>query len=192
MHDNKLRYYAAGEYGSKNNRPHYHAIIFNVPDSEMFYNAWHLNGEPIGSIHVGNVSTDSVAYTMKYIDKPSRIPFHARDDRAKEFSLMSKGLGFSYLERPGIQNYHTSDLSRLYITKLDGHKIAMPRYYRNKLYSEAEMKLQTALIAHIVEQAEMEERRHFSHQLLTYEEVKDSERFGRYQRFYANQKNRDL
>lgn len=188
---NKLKYYAVGEYGSKGARPHYHAIIFNVPDTQMFYDAWHLNSDPIGGVYVGSVSSDSIAYTMKYIDKANFKQRHHRDDRLKEFSLMSKGLGSSYLDRPGIKAYHTADLTRMYMTKLSGHKIAMPRYYRNKLYTEQEMKLQALLVANIVEAADRNARLHHNHSML-YDDLMESEKYGRYQHFYSNQKDRDL
>jgi len=42
-------------------------------------------------------TTASVAYTMKYIDKPSKPRIHSRDDRARQFPLMSKKLGENYL-----------------------------------------------------------------------------------------------
>lgn len=64
-----IKYYAAGEYGSKFNRPHYHAIMFNVPDIELFAKAWSLDGIQLGAVHVGSVTGDSIAYTMKYIAK---------------------------------------------------------------------------------------------------------------------------
>lgn len=143
---NKLKYYACGEYGTKNKRPHYHAIVFNVPDAEMFYDAWKVNGQHFGQIVVGEVTGNSIAYTMKYIDKAGTVeglypgwkPFVGRDDRVKEFALMSKGMGASYMT-DRIRKYHTDDLSRTYITVDGGFKIAMPRYYKNKIYSEDEL-----------------------------------------------------
>lgn len=40
--DSKLKYYVAGEYGSRTYRPHYHAIIFNLPDNnvELLLKTW--------------------------------------------------------------------------------------------------------------------------------------------------------
>lgn len=83
----QIKYYAAGEYGGKTNRPHYHIIIFNAK-LELLQPAWDL-----GQIHYGQVSDASIGYTLKYISKPSRIPLHRNDDRQKEFALMSKNLG---------------------------------------------------------------------------------------------------
>ena len=48
--DKKLVYYFAGEYGPKTFRPHYHAIVFNVMDPELFGKAWQK-----GQVVVGNV-----------------------------------------------------------------------------------------------------------------------------------------
>ena len=30
----KIKYYVAGEYGSTNHRPHYHAVIFGAPNDK--------------------------------------------------------------------------------------------------------------------------------------------------------------
>ena len=34
--EHNIRYYAVAEYGSKTHRPHYHALIWNFPESHMF------------------------------------------------------------------------------------------------------------------------------------------------------------
>lgn len=149
--DNKLRYYAAGEYGDQNWRPHYHAIIFNCPQTAHFHSAWSIYHKksdtyiPIGHVDIGTVSGDSIAYTAKYIHKSKRIPLHARDDRIPEFSLMSKGLGDNYIT-PATKNYHKKNLDQLYLTNPGGHKIAMPRYYRDKIFTDQEKAQQVDLV----------------------------------------------
>lgn len=130
-----IKYYVAGEYGGKTNRPHYHAIIFNVPNEYDIEKTWKL-----GQCHYGKVEAASVGYTLKYMDKPKRIPMHVNDDRIREFGLMSKGLGSSYLTQ-SIINYHHADLiNRFHLTIEDGKKIAMPRYYKQKIYTDQERK----------------------------------------------------
>lgn len=191
--DSKLKYYAVGEYGSQYQRPHYHAIIFNVPEQEMFFDAWSLDGVPFGIVHVGTVTGDSIAYTAKYIDKPNFSKKHGRDDRVAEFSLMSKGLGSNYLTDDMI-NYHRSDSSRMYVTKEGGYRIALPRYYRDKIFSEHELNLQIPVIQAVADKQEEEMRREF--ELLgypsgyTYEMWKSNHRYSRYVKFYKNQKSR--
>ncbi|QCQ84629.1 replication initiator protein [Blackfly microvirus SF02] len=130
-----IKYYVCGEYGTLNWRPHYHAIIFNVR-MELLQDAWGL-----GEIHYGNVSGASVGYTLKYISKPGRVPQHKNDDRQKEFSLMSKGLGANYLT-PKMVKWHKNDLeNRMHLNLQGGKKCAMPRYYKNKLYSDQEKEI---------------------------------------------------
>lgn len=189
--ESKIRYYAAGEYGSKNKRPHYHAIVFNVPDKEMLHSAWGM-----GSVVVGTVQSESVAYTMKYIDKAGSVPAHRRDDRLKEFSVMSKGLGSCYLDRRGVVDYHRSDVTRNYVTKMSGHKVPMPRYYRNKIFTEDERKQNVPAILDAMVAAENRRRLLYYHENpglpFSFEEHNELEKHGRYHSFIKNQKNRDL
>lgn len=125
-----LKYYAVGEYGTHGQRPHYHMVLFNSL-IEHIDPAWSM-----GSIYYGDVGPASVGYCLKYMMKKGRIPVHGRDDRQPEFSLMSKGLGKNYLT-PSMVKWHLADpSSRLYCTTLDNHKIAMPRYYKGKLFSD--------------------------------------------------------
>lgn len=128
----KIRYFVVGEYGSKTMRPHYHLIIFNAELDDL-YLAWKKGG-----IHVGTVTGASIGYTLKYMLKEKQIPRHNNDDRLPEFQNMSKGLGYNYLTDK-IRKWHEDDLyNRMYIPIEGGKKIAMPRYFREKIYSEEE------------------------------------------------------
>lgn len=146
----KLKYYAVGEYGEKSNRPHYHIILFNAKYSTID-KAWMLDNKYIGTVHVPieNINEAMVGYTLKYISKPSKVPMHKNDDRLKEFSLMSKGLGENYLTK-NIKKWHTQNSeavqTRQYIVLKGGKKIALPRYYKNKLYNDIQ-KLQIQIAA---------------------------------------------
>lgn len=137
--DVSLKYYACGEYGTKSWRPHYHIILFNFPHcqdyNEVITPIWGF-----GSIDVGTVTPQSIAYVLKYMSKPKRVPLHLNDNRQPEFSLMSKGLGANYLT-PNIIKYHNADMTRVYLTKADGVKMAMPRYYKDKLYTDEQKEL---------------------------------------------------
>lgn len=125
-----IKYYAVGEYGGRTRRPHYHLILFNAK-TELVQPAWSL-----GQVHYGQVSGASVGYTLKYMNKP-RKNTHRNDDREKEFSLMSKGLGANYLSEKMV-HWHKADLEQRMYCNIDGKKIAMPRYYKNKIYTEQE------------------------------------------------------
>lgn len=130
--DRSIKYYAVGEYGGKTFRPHYHIILFNA-ELELIQPSWDK-----GHVHYGYVTGASVGYTMKYISKPGKIPLHRNDDRQPEFALMSKGLGKDYLT-PQMCQWHKQDLlNRMYLNYDGGKKCSMPRYYKDRIYSQAE------------------------------------------------------
>lgn len=134
-----IKYFAVGEYGTNYLRPHYHAIIFNATQDDIL-KAWALDGKTLGSVHFGGVTGASVGYTLKYMSKKSRIPMHKNDDRQPEFALMSKGLGSGYLT-PAMIAWHTKAVqSRMYCVIEGGKKISMPRYYKDRVYSDEQRK----------------------------------------------------
>lgn len=124
----KIKYYACGEYGTRKYRPHYHIILFNVYSFALIQECWKY-----GKIDLQTDAKEgSFAYTAGYISKPHRIPMHKNDDRVKEFSRMSKGIGADYVEKT--KRWHLADVeNRAYV--MDGKvKYPMPRYYKNKIY----------------------------------------------------------
>lgn len=128
----KIKYYFVGEYGSKGHRPHYHAILFGA-DEDNIVNAWDK-----GNVQIGTVTEASVAYTLTYlIVKSSLDKKHARDDRIKEFQLMSKGLGEGYITDEVIKSYK-KDIYKMHILQEDGTKIGIPKFYRDKIFSDKE------------------------------------------------------
>ena len=72
----RLRYYAVGEYGTHGGRPHYHILLFNATDENTIRKAWRdSKGKPIGIVHVGKVEAASIAYVTKYIIQKDTYPF---------------------------------------------------------------------------------------------------------------------
>lgn len=182
VHKNeKITYYACGEYGSNNYRPHYHAIIFNCREDEIA-RAWQL-----GEVHIGKVTGASIAYTLKYINKGKIIPMHQNDDRIPEFSLMSKGMGSNFLT-PSTIEFYKNDLSKAYITIEDGIKIALPRYYKNKIYSEHEQKSQAFLVKRLVEQHDQRVRREYKSTYGSEEGFDEQIESGKRSRYYRQRK----
>jgi len=185
----KLKYYAVGEYGSKNYRPHYHIILFNLEDPEYIAQSWNA-----GTVHIGNVSGASIAYTCKYIAKPSRIPLHKNDDRIPEFSLISKGIGTGYLT-PQMVAYHTADLERNYVTLLGNVKVAMPKYYRDKILDDQQKADQRLLITAAIAKAQAEHEAKFRQiygDFADYAAYLVSERQYNHDHYYKNQSPRNL
>lgn len=127
-----IKYFAVGEYGTRTKRPHYHLVLFNA-DLELIQDAWQQ-----GHVHYGTVTGGSVGYTLKYMMKwQDKTQF---GDLPREFSLMSKGLGINYLTAQKIAWHKRLLHDRVYIPLEGGKKIAMPRYYRDKIYNEHQKK----------------------------------------------------
>lgn len=94
----------------------------------------------MGSVHFGQVTGASIGYTLKYICKRCVIGLADWDDRVPAFQLMSKGMGKAYLTDSMIR-WHRSDMdNRLYCT-IDGKKITLPRYYKERIYAPEELDL---------------------------------------------------
>lgn len=133
-HGKGLKYYACGEYGTETNRPHYHAIIFNLPqlwllDPNYLESTWKH-----GRIHIGDANIKTIHYTLKYMMKDQAE--NNDQGREKTFSLMSKGLGLSYLTpqmRAYIKNQQTGT-----VTMPGGTIQVMPRYYKDKSLTQVE------------------------------------------------------
>jgi len=125
-----VKYYACGEYGGTTCRPHYHAILFGATPTAVS-NAWDL-----GHSYNGEVNIKTIQYVTGYIIKPKLVGFNPGDDRQREFSHMSKKLGLSYLTDE-IRAYHENGL-KSFVTLEGGQKQRLPRYYRDKIFTDAE------------------------------------------------------
>lgn len=129
-----IKYYVVAEYGDKCGRPHYHALLFNA-SIDKIQPAWDL-----GEVHYGQVSGASIGYTLKYMMKHAPRIKKSDAGAMAEFAMMSKGIGQSYLCGDNVA-WHLSDWkNRAYLNIGDGKKCAMPRYYRERLYTEYERK----------------------------------------------------
>jgi len=134
---NKLKYYACGEYGTRTQRPHYHAVLFNLPhwliaNPQQISDTWKN-----GHIHIVNNNLKTINYVVGYMQKQGMVKLNEQDNRAPEFSLMSKGMGNAYLTDAMIQYYRSRKL--FCIVKEEGQIISMPRYYKNIIYTKEEL-----------------------------------------------------
>lgn len=190
------KYYLVGEYGSQNWRPHYHIILFSnshyTKDQLLvqLYKSWDK-----GVIDVGTVTGASVAYTLKYVQKPKRVPVHRNDDRVPEFSLMSKGLGAHFLTE-NVKQFYRENLEQNYVVQ-DGFKLAMPRYYREKILSSEQKLQQRKIIRSSVFSKEAARQSAFflahpSALAVDYETYKNENRLSAYNSFFKNQSIRKL
>lgn len=127
----KIKYYAVGEYGSKKGRPHYHIILFNCSNPEYLQKAWgkgFVYSPMLNSLY-------GVKYVLKYLNKSEKT-----NKQFPEFTRISKGIGLNYLDLHTV-NYHRLSFSRTYVRNSAGYRIAMPKYYKDKIFSEKEKKL---------------------------------------------------
>lgn len=131
----KIKYYAVSEYGDETHRPHYHIILFNAHMVDV-EKSWRL-----GNIHNGNVEEGSIKYVTGYFAKQTKVPMFEGDDREKEFSCCSNGLGESYLTPKAIAWHKADLLERCYLPAKGGQKVPMPRYYKEKIYTKHELLL---------------------------------------------------
>ena len=138
----KFRYFLVSEYGTTGCRPHYHALLFNVHADfdELYY--FLLTTWRQGKCHVGTVTPKSINYVTKYVINNQRVDTSKGYDRC--FTLMSRkpGLGARYVET--MRGFHNADKSRMYGVDTGGKKVALPRFYRDKLYSTTTIKLNSA------------------------------------------------
>lgn len=153
---NRIRYFACGEYGDENQRPHYHAIIYgyDFPDKypcgvnkqgDTLYTSPFLSQVwPFGYNWIGNVTFQSCAYVARYILKKQKskdVEHHIMVDPDtgemffgdKQFCIMSRGGRAPEGENLGgigsrwFKKFK-SDTDKDYIT-LSGQRIGLPKFY---------------------------------------------------------------
>ena len=81
----KIRFFACGEYGDKNLRPHYHLILFNydfsddrqllrqTPYGPLYISDFLFRLWPYGFHTIGNVTFKSCAYVARYVTKKCMV-----------------------------------------------------------------------------------------------------------------------
>lgn len=151
--DLNQRYYIAGEYGTKGHRPHYHALLFNLPVLneldlyDLIGKSWQK-----GHSYIGTVTERSISYVAKYLLKGSVIPEGCEDP----FSLMSRkpGIGATYVQR--MADWHKSDINRYYVPR-GKNKTVMPRLYKEKLYTKDERLKQKEIITELADKKERDD-----------------------------------
>ncbi len=148
----EVRYFHCGEYGEKNSRPHYHAIIFGMDfeDKELFsvrdeiklYTSETLAELwPHGFVTIGSVTMESCAYVARYVCKKQKgknaEKHYIRWDPLTgegipiepEYATMSRkpGIGKTWLD-----NYKNDVYPHDYVV-IKKHKIRPPRFYDKQL-----------------------------------------------------------
>lgn len=145
-HGTKIRYFHCGEYGDENNRPHYHAIIFNFKIDDKVYHKKLDNGHKLytspsvsalwanGHVYIGAVSFDSCAYVARYVTKkitgdPAADHYQGRKP---EYCTMSRnpGIGKLFYEK------FKTDIYPNDFVIMNGHRVNVPKAYDEYLERE--------------------------------------------------------
>lgn len=118
-----MKYFAVGEYGSKSDRPHYHAIILSdrIIDKNIIKENWKY-----GMVDIGVVEPASINYVLKYVTKSIYERNRLEKFRQNPFMICSKGIGLDY----AIDNFRQINSNKRLIVK--GNDVGIPRYYVKK------------------------------------------------------------
>lgn len=156
-YESKIRFFISSEYGPQTQRPHYHGILFNVSDSILIprdsssplfsrceYGSISFINRKItdiwgnGSVTISPLVRERASYCAKYFINRKNVD----DILTPNFSLMSRNPGIGSLYAKSIaykvRYYH---LNSCLTDK--GTYTALPRLYKNKIYTEEERKLLT-------------------------------------------------
>lgn len=145
----KLKYYGVYEYGDQFNRPHAHYILFNVRDIANIDLSWGR-----GNIEVDHdVNVNNIDYVLKYM-----VKYHSNgkyENKEKELSFMSKGIGSSTADKSFINQIRRIDSNQILNTR--GSKIPIPRYYRKKYLTETEREKKNIYIAEEIQKQKLQQ-----------------------------------
>ena len=148
-HKCKFRYYVVSEYGSKTKRPHYHALFFNFEGNiNEIPKEWKK-----GHVHIGSVTSASINYCAAYVITKQHYEYD-KDDPRRPFALHSRrpALGANYVER--YSRYHRDGRKNHAVRPFGAGKVALPRYYKEKIFSKFERDLLAAEARKWAEQSE--------------------------------------
>lgn len=146
----KVKYFHCGEYGEKNDRPHYHACLFNIRfadrkkwkivNDETYYQSDILDklwGK--GHTMTATVTFESAAYVARYVTKKitgDKALHHYNEintqtgeitaERRPEYATMSNGLAKEWLAK------YTDDVYPEDFVVVRGKKMKPPKYYNHK------------------------------------------------------------
>lgn len=126
-----IRHWCVTELGEKKDRIHLHGIFFGQKSAELIRKHWKYGFVFIG----GYCNSRSINYMTKYM-----LKVDIKHPEFKQIVLASKGIGSGYMDRLDYlwqkQNYNNINVTTY--TFRNGTKMAMPKYYKNKIFTEKE------------------------------------------------------
>lgn len=134
-----VRFFMCGEYGEREQRPHYHALLFGYQFDDLKDRGKNANGDRLyesaklerlwglGYCVVGMVTKQSAGYVARYCMKKvtGDLAEGHYKGRTPEFARMSlkPGIGAKFFEK------YTSDILPNDYVICDGIKVPVPKYY---------------------------------------------------------------
>lgn len=128
-----LRHWLITELGHNGTeRVHLHGIIWTTETMDTIEKLWHYGWIWKGYGHVNYVNERTINYITKYITKTD-----VKHKTYKSKILCSKGIGANYINRlDSTKNIYNGNKTNETYRTPQGHKLALPIYYRNKIYTE--------------------------------------------------------
>jgi len=117
---------------------HMHGIVWTDESMEEVEKIWQYGhvwkGKEVEGQLINYVNENTIAYTVKYVMK-----IDSDHEYYKPKVLTSRGMGAGYMNRVDSQRnkYKEKDTNETYTTRT-GHKVGLPIYWKNKIYTEEE------------------------------------------------------
>ena len=126
-----MRHWCVTELGEDNDRIHLHGIFFGQRSAELIKKHWKY-----GFIFIGEYcNSRSVNYMTKYM-----LKVDIKHPKFKQIVLASPGIGAGYMNRSDYlwQKRNYKNINVATYTFRNGTKMAMPKYYKDKIFTEKE------------------------------------------------------
>lgn len=139
----RLRYFFTSDYGTINQRAHYHAILLSIKKitQKQVERIWKK-----GFVYLKSLNVHNLKYTLRYTVK--KMPFDKTDK--KMFRFISKGWG------DNVKEYYTGQEYFLF----DGRKYGICAYLKQKLGLDKESAVSYSDFANMVHSQEYKDKVH--------------------------------
>lgn len=136
-----VRHFIVTERGEKKNRLHFHAIFFDVHfNMAELYKYWLYGFIEYRKLRSPPYTlSQSISYCTSYVTKGKKghIDYVITPENYP-LVLVSPGLGASYVSK--MHSYHHQNILVPFALDPTGHVVGLPRYLRQKIFSESELK----------------------------------------------------
>lgn len=132
-----FKYFIAGEHGPKKDRPHWHCLFFSDTTISFAHIAKSWRGGYLRDVDCNKAgwirfepirSPRSIRYTVKYVYK-----YAGSDSRFSLLVSKNPAIGAAFLKRKSFfLEARNTDFT------IDGRRVAMPRYYKRKIFDDYE------------------------------------------------------